>query len=150
MRSVDPVRVLSELSELVVRKLTDGDEDPAYADPFGRAAMRVLEGKEPVVESGWRRTMSGIDARGHRAAIVLKRLTRELLHGITAEPVAETEAPPTPLPENVRPITDALQPAPGFERATDGRWKPSAPAEEDLLRGHGPRTPRLGSRYPSG
>ena len=148
MRGMDPVRVLSELSELVVRKLTDDDGDRAYADPFGRAAMRVLQGREPVVEPGWRRTLAGIDVRGHHAAMVLRRLTRDLLHGITAEPARVEDAPASPLPDNVRPITDALQPAPGFERTTDGKWKPAAPAEEDLLRGHGPRTPRLGSRYP--
>ncbi len=150
---MDPVRVLAELSGLVVSKLVDDEKDRAYAkDPFGRALIRYLQEGEPAPEAGWRRALTGVDAQSHRAASVLKRLTRDLLSGITAPPSADASASETttePVPDNVRPITDALQPTPGFELATDGRWRPSAPAEDDPLRGYRPRSPSLGSRYPS-
>jgi len=148
---MDPVRVLAELSGLVVGRLVDDDKERAYAeDPFGRAFIRVLEEGEPAPESGWRRALAGAEARSEKAATVLKRLTRDLLHGISAAPSADDDASSNaePAHDNVRPITDALQPTPAFERATDGRWKPSAPAEDDPFRGYRPRSPHLGSRYP--
>jgi hypothetical protein len=150
---MDPVRVLAELSGLVVGKLVDDEKQRAYAeDPFGRAFIRLLREGEPAPEAGWRRAFAGADVASANAATVLKRLTRDLLHGITAEPSADEPTTPStaePAHDNVRPITDALQPTPGFERATDGRWRPSAPAEDDPFRGYRPRSPSLGSRYPS-
>lgn len=148
---MDPARVLAELSGLVVGTLVEDDTERAYAeDPFGRAFMRLLQEGEPAPEAGWRRALAGSGVPSAAAATVLKRLTRDLLHGISAEPSAdspESASAPEPASDNVRPITDALQPTPGFEQATDGRWRPSAPAEDDPFRGYRPRSPGLGSRY---
>ena len=150
---MDPVRVLAELSGLVVSRLVDEDDAKERArsdDPFGRALVRLAREGEPAPTSGWRRALEQSTAADPRAATVLKRLTRDLLSGITVErPVEATPEPATEIaPDNVHPITDALQPTPGFEQSQDGRWRPAAPSEEDLLRGYRPRTPRLGSRYP--
>ena len=150
---MDPVRVLRELSSLVVGRLVDDDDAKERAhsdDPFGRALVRLVEEGEPAPTSRWRRSLARADVAGPRAGTVLKRLTRDLLHGITAARSDEEPAAPAveSEPENVRPITDAMQPTPGFEQSQDGRWRPAAPSEEDLLRGYRPRTPRLGSRYP--
>ena len=148
---MDPVRVLTELSQLVVGRLVDDDKDRARADdPFGRALVRLVQEGEPATESGWRRGLAGNAPQSRGAATILKRLTRDLLHGITADPSAEEPAVAAPErgADNVRPITDALQPTPAFEQTNDGRWRPAAPSEDDLLRGYRPRTPRFGSRYP--
>jgi hypothetical protein len=48
----------------------------------------------------------------------------------------------------VRSITEALQDVPAFERADDGRWRPSVPSEDDPFRGYR-RLPSFGSRYPN-
>jgi hypothetical protein len=148
---MDPVRVLAELSGLVVGKLVE-DEGPAEAkDPFGRAFLRLMNEGELAPEAGWRRALAESGVGSARATTVLKRLTRDLLHGITQAPsaVERTTEPEQAAVDNVRPITDALQPTPGFELATDGRWRPAAPSEDDLLRGYRPRSPQLGSRYPT-
>src|SRR5438552_10068856 len=154
MRAMDPVRVLSELSGLVVGRLVDSEAQarPAHADdPFGRALLRLVEEGEPSPESGWRRVLAGSGAGSATAATVLKRLTRDLLHRITAEPSPDEPqiAREAPDIDNIHPITEALQPTPAFEQANDGRWRPAAPSEDDLLAGYKPRTPRLGSRYPT-
>ena len=149
---MDPLRVLAELSGLVVGRLVDDDDEKERAhsdDPFGRALVRLEQEGAPASASRWRRAFAGGAVAGPRATTVLKRLTRDLLHGITAERREEEPAvAPETAPDNVRPITDALQPTPGFEQSQDGRWRPAAPSEEDLLHGYRPRTPRLGSRYP--
>lgn len=145
------MRVLAELSGLVVGRLVERDDDERTRgdDPFGRALIRLAQEGEPAAESGWRRALAGTAAGSPKAAVILKRLTRDLLHGISAGPSANEPEAPVEAPDNVRPITDALRPTPGFERADDGRWRPAAPPEDDPLRGHRPRTPRLGSRYPT-
>ena len=137
---MDPVRVLAELSGLVVGRLVDEDDEKERArsdDPFGRALVRLRSEGGPPPTSRWRRSLAQADVAGPRAGTVLKRLTRDLLNGITAERSVERQAfaPAETEPANVRPITDAMQPTPGFEQSQDGRWRPAAPSEEDLLRG---------------
>jgi hypothetical protein len=148
---MDPVRVLAELSGLVVGRLVGHDEQARRThddDPFGRALLRLVEEGEPSPESGWRRLLAQ-GAGSANATTVLKRLTRDLLHGISAEPTPDEPqiAREAPDIDNIHSITEALQPTPAFEQANDGRWRPAAPSEEDLLAGYRPRTPHLGSRY---
>ncbi len=146
---MDPVRVLADLSGLVVEKLV-GDDDRANDDPFGRAVRRYQQEGAPAPAAAWRRALSTAGVRSERAATVLKRLTRDLLTGISAshERAPNVDEAAEAPPENVRSIADATAQVPGFELASDGRWKPAAPSEEDLLRGSRARGPRLGSRYP--
>ena len=151
---MDPVRVLAELSGLVVGRLVGHDEQARSAhadDPFGRALLRLVQEGEPSRDSGWRRMLARSNAGSTTAATVLKRLTRDLLHGISAEPSPDEPhvAREAPDIDNIHPITEALQPTPAFEQANDGRWRPAAPSEDDLLAGYRPRTPHLGSRYPT-
>lgn len=148
---MDPVRVLAELSGLVVGRLVDGRERPSAEDPFGRALIRLVQEGEPPAESGWRRALARTDVGSRKATTVLKRLTRDLLHGVTAEPSPDepARAAPAERTDKIRPITDALQPTPGFEQTNDGRWRPAAPSEDDPFQGYRPRAPHLGSRYPT-
>jgi hypothetical protein len=144
---MDPVRVLADLSNLVVGRILDRDDDRTAGDPFGRAYLQYRDRGAPATTTGWRHALSSAAAGSDRAASVLKRLTRDLLAGISAthEPEAPSTEPEAEVPpENVRPITDAQVPA--FELASDGTWKPSAAPTEDA--GARARGVRRGSRYP--
>jgi hypothetical protein len=150
----DQVRVLSDLSGLVVGALIDDVENGMEGDAFADALRRYREEGAPELSASWRSAIPSAHAEG-RAAEVLRHLTRDLLkdvsmthvRGDTADTDAATEAPPP----NVRPIGEARD-VPALELASDGTWKPSGSslaAQEELDASALRRSvPSARSRYP--
>lgn len=153
-RKTDHVRVLSDLSGLVVSALLDDADHGPEDDAFTDALRRYREEGAPDVGASWRTAISP-DPIGARAAEVLRRLTRDLLKDVSAADgradAAAAEAPSEAPPPNVRPIADARD-APALELASDGTWRPSGStlsAQEDLDANARRRSvPTLRSRYP--
>lgn len=149
----DPVRVLSDLSGLVVGALIDDVENGTESDAFADALRRYREEGAPAFTSSWRSAIPSAHAEG-RAAAVLRHLTRDLLKGVSAlghGAVAATEAATEAPPPNVRPIGEARD-VPALELASDGTWKPSGSslaAQEEIDASALRRSvPSARSRYP--
>lgn len=126
-RDADQVRVLSDLSGLVVGAVIDDVEDASDADAFTDALRRYHEDGAPTVPTSWRSAPSAVS--GARAAQVLRHLTRDLLKGVSTadrEEIATSDVPGEAPPANVRPIeAAAARDVPALELASDGTWKPS-------------------------
>lgn len=153
------IRVLSRLSEGVVRALLDEDERrPSSGDPFAAALRRYHDEGHPLeLTRPWRRGIAPSSAeRTDRAADVLRLLARDLLTCVaaprTAPSTAEPAAPEEP-PPNVHPIDAVPARVPSLELSSDGTWRPAASSagpREEMEAGHRPAyVPTLGSRYPN-
>ncbi len=153
-RKADQVRVLSDLSGLVVGALIDDVENGTEGDAFADALRRYREEGAPELSVSWRNVVPSARAED-RAAAVLRHLTRDLLTDVSmthdpgdaAAMDAATEAPPP----NVRPIGEARD-VPALELASDGTWKPSGSslaAQEEIDASALRRSvPSARSRYP--
>lgn len=119
------MRVLSDLSGQVVDAVID-PQSGSRSDPFSDALRRYEDTGAPAGGS-WR---DALTKRTPLAAGVLRRLTRDLLHGVRAPhepdaPADESERDAA-MPENVRPIErSALRDLPALEQTADGSWRPS-------------------------
>jgi hypothetical protein len=125
-RKADHVRVLSDLSGLVVGALLDDVEEGREDDAFADALRRYRDEGAPDLTASWRRVIPS-SVSGDRTAEVLRHLTRDLLKGVSTppdRPTRETAAAVDAPPPNVRPIADARE-IPALELASDGTWRPS-------------------------
>ena len=146
------MRVLSDLSEQVVDAVID-PEGSWRSDAFSDALRRYEDAGAPAGGS-WRDALA---KRSPLAAGVLRRLTRDLLHGVRVphepDPPAGAGAHDVAMPENVRPIERGdLRDLPALEQAGDGTWRPSgsgvASSEELDAKTLRRSVDRARSRYP--
>jgi hypothetical protein len=154
-RKADHVRVLSDLSGLVVGALIDDVESGPESDAFTDALRRYREEGAPDLAMSWRAATPAPRVTW-REAEVLRHLTRDLLKGVSmpetstgdASEPEERDSPPA----NVRPIESATLDVPALELASDGTWKPSGSAlqsQEDVDASALRRSvPSIRSRYP--
>lgn len=154
-RRTDHVRVLSDLSGLVVGALVDDPDARKEGDAFSDALRRYREEGAPDIGS-WRSVTTGL-ATEVRTAQVLRHLTRDLLKGLSiaaglASADTDTEVAAESPPQNVRPITAEARDVPALELASDGTWKPSgsslAAQDEVDARTLRRNVPSARSRYP--
>lgn len=151
-RKADQVRVLSDLSGLVVGALVDDTDHTKEGDPFTDALRRYREEGAPSIYL-WRSVAAGISNEAHTAE-VLRHLTRDLLKRVSMPEEsddAEGDTVAEAAPQNVRPI-DAPHDVPALELASDGTWKPSgsslASQEEVDANTLRRSVPSVRSRYP--
>ena len=87
---MDPVRVLTELSQLVVGRLVDDDKDRARADdPFGRALVRLVQEGEPATEVD--DVALGDEVRVYRETVGLGRIAAQTAKQVLYQKVREAE-----------------------------------------------------------
>ncbi|MBI2325156.1 MAG: hypothetical protein HYY42_04525 [Chloroflexi bacterium] len=152
-RTADQVRVLADLSGLVVGALIDDAENGTEGDAFADALRRYREEGARDLSASWRGAIPSARSESH-AAEVLRHLTRDLLRGVSAEhrgDTATTDAATEAPPPNVRSIGEARE-VPALELASDGTWKPSgstlASQEEGDASTLRRNVPSARSRYP--
>jgi hypothetical protein len=155
-RGKDHIRVLSELSDHVVRTLLGDGDNGSAGDPFSIALRRYQESGAPrEIDARWRRVFGPQAIAPDSVAKVLRFLARDLLE-VVSSPGDDTARGPAdePAPSNVRPITSVPASVPALEQASDGSWRPSSGAvvasadAEAAQRRQSAFVASLTSRYP--